>query len=82
MNSLKKNEYGSGEKNVLHRKLEIEKKIDTICESENKISHYEKNHIILLLLGTTRCYCADKNINHCDNKTSFKNFNTCTNPGI
>ena len=67
-----------GGKNVLHLKSEIEKKNDLICESENKTYIIEKK----IPPAPSRCYYADKNIKHCDNKTSFKNVNNCTDPGI
>ena len=52
-----------------------------ICESEKNKTH-KKNTLLKKSSRSFEVYCADKNIKYCDNKTSFKNFNTCTDPGI
>ena len=52
---------GEKKKNVIHRKSEIEKKNNMICESESKNSHYCKKKKKYFPPAPSRCYCADKN---------------------
>ena len=86
MNSLKKKNMTILEKNVLHRKSEIEEKNDMIFESENKltlIKKKKKKKTFYFPPVPSRRYCADKIlIIVIIKKNSFKNFNTCTDPGI